>query len=72
MSLNDRCDEGLEILRHGGTVPDVQAVRYLLREVLDDGARGIRFQDGIRYLVYALKDANPDMAEHVWDGEWHD
>jgi len=72
MSLNDRCGEGLFILNHGGKVPDVEAVRYLLRDVLDAGIQGFRFQDGIRALVYALKDANPDLAEHTWDGEWHD
>ena len=72
MSLNDRCGEGLEILRHGGPVPDVEAVRDLLCAVLEEGAEGIRFQDGIRALVYALKDASPSRAARVWDGEWHD
>lgn len=71
MSFNDRCGEALEILRHGGTLPDVPAVRESVMEWLESGVEGWRFPP--RELVYAIKDdpRNAELASQVHDGEWH-
>lgn len=71
MSFNDRCGEALEIIRHGGVIPDTPEVRQAIMNYLEDGKEGARFPD--RDLVYAILD-HPDNAElrsHTSDGEWY-
>lgn len=70
MSLNDRASEALEIIRHGGRF-DTSETRELLEEVLAEARAGIRFPDGLRDAARSIRDANPGLAQHAWDGEWH-
>ncbi len=71
MSLNDRAGEAYEIVLRNGII-DTPEVRWMLAKVLFSAKEGDRFQDGVRSAATSIRDANPEMSEHVWDGEWHD
>jgi len=81
VSLNDRCAEAADVLRHGGTIPD--SVRTAMIEDLLACARG----DGGRLgwgIARDILDANPDThrwcvlcqgddwCEHQHDGDPHE
>ena len=73
MSFNDRCGEALEILKHGGTLPDQEA-RDLLIELLArarDGRRASRWGE-LRMLAYAVRrhPDNQELLRQTSDGEW--
>jgi hypothetical protein len=61
----------MEILRHGGTLPDAET-RAELIEALDRGQEGWSLTPG-REFVYAVLE-HPDNAAlraQTSDGEWH-
>lgn len=57
MSLNDRCQEALSVLDVGGRI-DYPEVRTLVRSILQDGADGIAFPEGIREAARAIREQN--------------
>ena len=58
MSLNDRCQEALDALQSGASINHPE-VRQLVASVLQDGADGTHFPEGIHEAAHAIRHQPP-------------